>query len=755
MPEPDYDTSSCIIPPEGHDKVGESVFSLLAEILEDKENRGLIDRWNRAYELRQNKHWKAKSSPGLPLISANLIGVNIQRTTNQLTDNNPTFNIVQAGNIDENQKEALLDIQRTTEHWWNETEQQDLLESSVINGESYGIAIEKLIFNPVLESGIGDAETVVVDPFHFGVYPVDWKDSKNLQKQTAILHFYPMSIWDVKRKYGAAAAEVKADEDWMKEIGDTRTDVGSDKKSSFLNKVFNSLNILLPGQNKQESTGDKSDKAIVCECWCRDYTEIPDGEPFLDPYANQYKQKMKPKYPGNVRMVAVTNGGEIVLQDAPNPSMNWTLPVDQLRMTYLFDKYPFAAVNSVKDTSNGWGMTDISQLEWIQHEFNKALSQFVNVKDKSSRNKLVNPKSSGVQNSAFNTEAGIVNPVSAQEAQAIRWIDPPPANIDFDKAIALFKDMFFLVSGTFDLDQAQGPGRDVIAYKAIAALMERANTMMRGKVRSYSRLIRERGRMYVSMVQNFYTEDRWITYNDTDGKPSVKPINGKNMIVPANITVVSGSTMPVSKVQQREESLALFERKAIDQQELLDKLGWSNWPDVVKRMQAGPLGMAVQNWQQIGMPPELAKVLVQIGGVDPTKMRTAMDDGTVPQFSEILAIVNGIAPTGKDEQAEPKGVRKSDAEIQADVALKTSQSEKSRAESKKIEAETMLTMEKIATERLLQRVKIAGVKFDTVKLEIEKKKIIAGLETDIAKMTQADRDSRRAYNEKGLSSNNE
>jgi len=449
----DYDTSFCIVPPEGHDKVGESVFSILAEVIEGKVQLGLTDKWNRAYELRKNKHWKAKSTPGLPLVSANLIGVNIQRTCNQLTDNSPTFNIVQAGDIDDKQKESLLDIQRVTEHWWNETEQQDSLESSVINGETYGIAIEKLIWNPQLEGGIGDVETVNVDPYHFGVYPIDWKDPKNIQKQQAVLHYYPMAVRDIKNAYGKSAENVKSDGDYLKELDDTRMDIQTDRRNVPLyTKIFNTVAILL--NKKSESGDEKSDKAVVCEFWCRDYTQENDGPPYQDPVTGKWQQKTKPKYPGNIRLITATNGGEIVLQDVPNPSIAKYLKPDQAKLTYLFDKYPFSAANSVKDPINGWGMSDIEQLEWIQFEFNKALSQFINVKDKSARNKLINPRTSGVQNSDFNNDAGIINPVSAAEGQAIRWVEPPPTNVDFDKAIALFKDMFFLISGTFDIDQA-------------------------------------------------------------------------------------------------------------------------------------------------------------------------------------------------------------------------------------------------------------------------------------------------------------
>jgi hypothetical protein len=80
---------------------------------------------------------------------------------------------------------------------------------------------------------------------------------------------------------------------------------------------------------------------------------------------------------------------------------------------------------------------------------------------------------------------------------------------------------------------------------------------------------------------NFYTEERWITYTDEKGQEASKPVIGINLVMPAKLTVVTGSTMPISRVQQREEALTLFSQQAIDQQELLEKLDWSNRSEVI------------------------------------------------------------------------------------------------------------------------------------------------------------------------------
>ncbi len=52
----------------------------------------------------------------------------------------------------------------------------------------------------------------------------------------------------------------------------------------------------------------------------------------------------------------------------------------------------FSATPSVTDTSSIWGISDYEQLEQLNLEVNKALSQITLIKDKASRLKIINPK---------------------------------------------------------------------------------------------------------------------------------------------------------------------------------------------------------------------------------------------------------------------------------------------------------------------------------------------------------------------------
>lgn len=687
--------STELFPAHGTSKVGYKVFTLLAEVIQDKNNLGLPAKWNRNYELSRNKHW-SQSSSTISLMTANLLFTHRQRTVNMLTDNNPTFNIVKRGNPEEIEDSVYDDLLHTAQFWWGDTEQQSILEQSVINGETYGCTIEKVLFNPDLEFNLGEIETEIVDPYHFGFYPVK---TKAIQKAEAVFHYWPMSVREAKRRWPQFADNITSDEEFLKELGDTRREVTANTKgqpkgyfSTFSGVVKNMLN--MSGESSAEGK-----ELLICECWAKDYTVQEDGTPL---------------YKGNIRIITACNGGQIVLEDRSNPSVSEVLEDEEAQKTYLYDKYPFTLTQSITDTSQLWSYSDFEQLESIQIEVNKTLTQFTMFKDKVAGFKFINPETSGVNNSEITNQSGILNPVNENGAMGLRYIDPPKMPADLVAAFNLYKEIFFLISGSFELEAAQTPGKEVIAYKAIAALLEHASNMLKGKISNYGKMVRERGRMFLSHVMNFYTEDRWIPV-EQEGKEEQRAINGHKLIVPAKLTVVSGSMMLKSKVAQREEALELFNKGAIDAEELLKKIDWTDWKQVIKRAQAGPFGELFEKLSGMGVPPEMIEIFQQLSQMDMKEFEKAAGDGEIPQFMAMIQSMSGETPA--ENPMETAELDKINAEIQTKMA-----------DVQKSMTEIELLKAKIESEYVEQEVKKAGVGFDQTKLEIEKAQTIADIQ---------------------------
>ncbi len=717
-----------LIPPEGDPNVGYRVFAILTEIIQDKEASGLIEKWNRAAELTRNKHWKQKSGkPGL--VTANLLFAHRQRNVNMLTDNNPTFNVTRMGEKDENNEETEVSVKmlRLAEFWWNDQEQQSVLEKSVGNGEEAGACVEKAVFNP--DDGLlGEIEIQNIPLFNFGVYPITCVENK---KAEANLHYYPMSLRAAKRKWPEHADKIVADQDILKEIGDNRREIGdysSSKNTSYLSTFVNAVKNII---NSTDSSEEKSDEVLIVEAWVRDYTEVPIGEPIKNEDGST-SQAYEPKYTGNIRRIQCCNAGRVVLDDSDNPSINPNIPKDLIVNSYLYDKFPFNIAASITNTASIWGMSDYEQLEQLNIEVDKTVSQLTVMKDKASRLKIINPLDSGVPNTHFTNKPGIINPTTAMVAQGIRYMDPPPIPAELITTLDVYKDLFFSVSGSFDLEQANSQGRDVIAYKAIAVLIERASTMMKGKIRNYSKLIRERGRMFISLAQNWYTEERWITYED-DGEEETMPIIGTELLFPAKISVVSGSTMPRAQVQEREEAIVLFDKGVLPPDELLKRLSWPNRKNVIKKLNEGPLGAFLEKLGAMGTPPEMVEMLSLVAQMDDKEFERALSKGEIPDIGQIIrAIATGEQPPN------PEMI-------------------KQNIEAAKAQAEIKLMRAKAETERVTQLAAIAGIEFDAENVKQNWIKIQAMIEDqdfkNIINGIKAHTETSQ-YNEKGMLSNN-
>lgn len=707
-----------LIPKSGNPQVGLKVFQILDEILKYRNEQGLTELWNQYYKLRRNKHWKNKKSAKVPLVSANMLSSHHTKTVNTLTDNNPTFDATISGEFDE---EKLNTVIRLCEHWWTDQEQQHILEASVSDGEMFGSVIEKVGFNVENEYPFGEVEAETVSLFNFGWYPVK---AKHVQKCDATLHFYPISIREAKRRWPKHASDIIADDEYIKAINDQRTEITGAKQDeqSYLTKISNVVKNLVSSRNATEA--EESEETVVVECWVKDYSG---------------------GYFGNIRRIQCGCCGNVVFSDENNPNINPDLPEEDAMTTYLWDKFPFSVTPSVTDSSSMLGIPDYEQLEALNIEVNKTISQLTMVKDKASRLKLVNPMTSGVPNEHLTNYPGIINPSNVNHG--IEYLKPPQLDPNILKALEIYKDFFFSIAGTFDLDSTQGPGRDVIAYKAIAALLENASRMLRGKTRNYSKMIRERGRMYLALAQNWYTESRWVPFSDSTGKKDVMQVQGKDLILPIKLTVVSGSTMPKSQVQKREEALELYKQQAIDQEELLKSLDWSDWKSVVKRMQAGPMGMLFEKLMGVGVPEELIQYFKEIAELEDKDLEKAIEGGEIPPFMQVLQSLMA----GGEQQAEPP-----DPTLEAEANMK-------QAQAAKYQAETELTREKIVTERVEQLVRTKGVDFDEEKLKILRAQVVAELASKEYEMENSDLGNevpsaeskvQGPYREKGLKSNN-
>jgi len=634
--------TTCIIPEESHENVGHYCFSVLGEVVKDKDKKKLPAKWLRNYELYRAKHWKSTGKTKLSTV--NLIWNYITRTVSLLTDQNPTFDIHA-----ENDKVAQK-IHKVARYWWNEEEQQSVLADSVTVSEINGCVIEKTVFNPTLNNGIGEVETITVDPHNFGFWPLD---EKRQQKWEAALHYYTIPVNQARRFWPDMAEFITSDKLWRDKLGEGRREIFGGTTSSTRKEHgdFGVDHATYTGniEDLTKIMGGEGD-LLILEFWVKDFTleevEVQPAVTVDDGFGNVLHKEAvmgnQPKYPGNIRCITCCNGGDVVLSDRKNPSINPMLDPELASMTYLWSRFPFVKAESNKDIVSPWGFSSIEQLEMMNFEIDKCLSQLNIIKDKAVRSPIINPRNAQVPNSAFtNAPAKVINPKDHIVGAAIGHMKPPPHHRDIEQILGIYREMFDKIAGIFDMtDPSIAKGR--MAFKTVATILESMHTMLRSKIRGYGKMIRERGRMWLSHAQNWYTEERIFFVEREGGSTETGQMLGKEMIIPLHFTVEAGSTMPTSRLQQREEAKELHTGGAIDIRELLIRLDWPNREEVIHRMEMGQFGMLLERLEELGVNPEIVEAVTKIAEMDDQEYNAALN-----QMKEVQAdATKGALPGG-------------------------------------------------------------------------------------------------------------
>lgn len=627
------------LPPEGHLDVGKFFWDLWSTAVAEKTRLGLEDKFIRDYRLWRGGHWdqakKMKQQDNkVDKLTANLLFANIQRTVANITARAPIAEVVSLDGGDDVSDQALSAQVRK---WNNESEQSKGLSSSVLGMEIYGITIEKAVYNPKTEH----TTFVVLDPFAYAPAPGYYADLNDMPYQT---HHYPMACEDVEAVFNAEKGSVSG-ESALSMLGTEREDhrpIPTGTTYGSQNYPGNFTDVQHPHRLQEAGSAP----ALVVEIWARDYTMEtvqtpamhPDtGEPVVNVDGTPYMNKqVRHKYPGGIRAVTLTNRGDLVLADRPNPNINNEIPRELTQHTYLFDNFPFYKSNSYEDGTSIWGFSSADQVGDLNLKIDEMVTRLSQYLGRIMLPTLILPKDSGVKLSDLNNKPGLVlQPRSGSTSTGIRYLETPNLPASFFEALNWYITLFDRISQIEDADRGVAPS-GVIAAQAIVALQERGAVLVQAKIRAVDYLVRQRGRCAISFFQNFGQEKKMI---DVQGDPVI--IQGIQFLGRSfNYVVESGSTVARTSLQIQEQSMELYKLDAIDRQALLENLNYPGWKEIIERVGEGQLNNALQILIQAGLPEETAMELSTVlmekqGGPGDTKQ--GRPSTAPPQQGEVNA----------------------------------------------------------------------------------------------------------------------
>lgn len=587
------------LPPKGSKEAARFFGQLYEEALAERDRLGMPQRWMANYVISRAKRQVNARLKDMLLggysasLSLGLVGANIERTVANITARSPVAS-VQSTTGDEAISAA---ISAMCDHWNNEEEQGDSLETAVKIMETYGTVIEKAVF----DENTGKMRNVPLDITAFLPAPGKFH---NIQRMPYFFHHYVEDIDVAEERFGLKKGTAQESPGIAELFLTDREDAVADSNlATGTTEGFPAGTSAGAGsgtyKNYSNSTAPQfQNKTVLTECWCKDNTtyKAPDGS-------------MRLKHPGGIRLVVLardTIEGYKILYDGPNPNINWELTERDVEKTYLFKRYPFHVARSYKDTEMFWGFAQAETTGDIAQAIDELWRIMVRYLKMCLQPPVIIPKDTGLDSSHFvYMPRLILQPNSYQTAQGIRFLELPAPPAWLFQALDVLVRFFDRTSQIEDVDRGDVPS-GIVAASAIQMLQERAAVLIRAKIRAVDSLVRNRGRCFISMLQNFHAEEEIVNVSGTP-----VPMRGIDFIGGEFAYIVeSGSTVIKTEAEERQQAVDLFGMGAVDQRALLETVKFPNWRQIVERMnQAGPLEQAMQIMVEAGMPEEFVSQL--------------------------------------------------------------------------------------------------------------------------------------------------
>lgn len=610
-------------PPEGHPDVGRWVWNKFELMKKYRDKLGLPSMWLHFHELYRNRMFRKQQAKGT-LVPVNLFFKSINTLKANLTDSKPRASITSVGETDPETAKAW---QHRYDTWWDSTKQQHCLQESVGKSELYGFTVDKMWYDPNQEAGLGEVSCQRCDPF--GVFL--WPRCIAIQDQPMMAVATAMDLGKIYQQWPDSTDKVRPDPKFSDLLGEDRVTVRANKARETRPIGAPAGYVAVEHAEKPYDFGDHDlQRALVVEMWCKDYTmewldpqtgqsypyeERPElyepavdtelGSPVFTEDGGQVHVPREPvlqsKYPGFIRQIIVTNSGNLVLSDLPNPSINPEIPRETACNCYLWDKFPFLKRFSYSDDMSEYGLSVIEQIEVLVIELSKKITHISMHLDASCKPPLLLPKNCGVARKDVTTNPGRIWEPNAALAQFIRWVQVPPLPADYTAFVQLMMRLIEIVTGVSDVSEGRKP-TGVTAGYAIATLQEKAQVIYREKIRNGDIYLEEQGRMFISLGQNWYTESRKLIYEGATGKQTAM-FRGTDEQYQGEyaFAISAGSTLPKDRNAQLNMYLQLSQAGQVDQKALFDALEVPNGDQIIERMQQGPVNQMLDKVRATGM----------------------------------------------------------------------------------------------------------------------------------------------------------
>lgn len=593
------------------------------------------DKFLDYYHYFRGKQWKGNRPSYRHSEVLNLIWQHVQHNVAIETDSRPRFDYIGSEPSDIEFAEILSEIAFAD---WDKYGWLLKLTEIYYDKNIYGTGFSETGYDPDAKYGQGAITFNSRDPFY--MFPENGAESFK-DKCDQVSYAEPVSVKRLKREYPKVKEFIKADLiDLMKE---SKLDLNHPKYRSPTD------NTVMDTSGHDVASKDKSLKITLYER-CFETEEVNEpiteeqpvvdpltGQPMLEPVLDEMGQVIgeqpvmqqvqidnfvtRLKYP-NGRKTVIASG--VLLEDGPYPFEDDG------------DFHPFSRFVNFADPRSFWGISEEESLISPQNMFNKIVSYMLDIFVTTGNPVWVVDESSNVDEENIVNRPGLV--ITKAQGSEVTRMPGMDINPSLFQLVDRVRNWFNEQSMDQDVSRGAKP-EGITAASAITALQEAAQTISRLKSRNNDDGLQSAGQKYRNRVMQFMSAPRAYritnkqgvekyfkmhveTSDDGQKKAVVRDFNqGENgqysealetreFVIRGDLDVktTTGSSLPFAKTEKANLAFQLFDRQAIDQEELLNATDYPNKERVMQRMaekaQMAAQEQAMMQAQGAGPVPE-------------------------------------------------------------------------------------------------------------------------------------------------------
>lgn len=552
--------------------------------------RAYDQKWLDNYKMFRGKQWKDVRPTYRHSEVINLVFRAIQSEVPIITDSMPRPEFIPQEPSDFELSKILNDILSSD---WDRNNWAQIVTEIIYDAHFYGAGFGYLGYDPDLDDGMGSVKFCSSDPFN--MYPDPYSTNVNVESRY-YLEAKPEDLEKLKQEYPDVAQYLKADvEDIVRKQKDFSEQIRY--RSPTDNRTIY--------ENNSSYDQNSNNEALKITCYLKDTTMIEEEDQKEDG-SIQYIQKLK--YPNGRKIVTISG---VLCEDGP--------------IEYDDQKFPYARLLNYILPREFWGISEIEQLESPQRIFNKLISFTLDCLTLMGNPVWVVDTTSGIDVENLFTRPGLI--LEKEPGSEVRREEGTHLQPYVLQLVDRIKLMFDDISGSNDSSRGVRP-EGVTAASAISALQQATQTRIRQKSRNLDAFMQDIGQMYLSRVFQYYTVPRVfrITNNQNvtkyfkfhvdksvdelgnekkvarvreyetglDGQAYLGPEKEFEIRRMFDVKISSGSGLPFEKERIEAQSIQLFDRGIIDNEEVLKRIEYQNYESAIKRMAEKAALMAQQ-----------------------------------------------------------------------------------------------------------------------------------------------------------------